>query len=126
MRPTVLVSPAVDDQPNTFDYPILSTVTLTCMVNFLPSSSVTYQWSTQECYTNINYNGGAPRCFSHGQTTQNVTDYVTAEDAGEFRCTVYIHGVSFNSVWSTLQISGWPILSLFGNFNCILYIQALQ
>ena len=59
---------------NAFDYPILSSVTLTCMVNPTPSSAVTYRWNTAGCYTNNQFTNNIPVCFPHGETTQSVTD----------------------------------------------------
>ena len=107
---TIVSSPAgtpVSGSTNTFDYPILSSVTLTCMVDPSPSSSVMYQWNTTGCYTNSNYNGGSPGCFPHGETTQSVSDDdVTAEDAGTITCTVTIDGSDYTSGPFTLRISG--------------------
>ena len=68
----------------------------------------TYQWNTAGCYSNPNFNGGNPRCFPHGRTTQSVTDDdVTAEDAGTISCTATINGnVTYTSESFTLRISG--------------------
>ena len=70
--------------------------------------AVTYQWNTAGCYTNPNFNGGNPRCFLQGHTTQNVTvNYLTAEDAGTISCTATINGSdSYTSESFTLRISG--------------------
>ena len=92
-------------------YPILSSVTLMCVLDPLPSSSlsidVSYQWNTSRCYTHPNFNDGGPRCFPHNQTTQIVTDdNVTAEDAGTITCTVTINGSDYTSGPFTLRISG--------------------
>ena len=107
---TIVSSPAgtpVNGSTNTFDYPILSNVTLTCMVNPTPSSSVTYQWNTDGCYTNAQFTGSNPQCFPHGQTTQNVTgSNLNAEDAGTITCTVLINSVAYTSGPFTLRISG--------------------
>ena len=106
---SIISSPAgipVSGSTNTFDYPILSNVTLTCMVEPLPSS-VIYHWNTTGCYTHPNRNNGNSSCFPYGQTTQNVTDDgVTAEDAGTIICTVTINGVNYTSEPFTLHISG--------------------
>ena len=97
----------VNGSTNTFDYPILSSVTLTCMVNPTPSSSVTYQWNTAGCYTNSRFTGSNPECFPHGQITQNVTgNDLLAEDAGTITCTVIVSGSRYISVPFTLRISG--------------------
>ena len=107
---TIVSNPAgtaVSGSINTFDYPILSSVTLTCMVDHSPSTTITYQWNTTECYTNINYNNGEPGCFPHNQTTQSVTGYsITAENAGTITCTVTISGVQYTSEPLSLRISG--------------------
>ena len=100
-------TPVSAGSPGMFDYPILSNITLMCMVNPSPSSSITYQWNTAGCYNNSNFNGGNPTCFPHGQTTQNVTGYnLTAEDAGTITCTVTINDTQYTSGPFTLRISG--------------------
>ena len=120
---TIVSSPAgtpVSGSTNTFDYPILSGVTLTCMVVPTPLSAATYQWNTGGCYTHPNHNNGNPTCFPDGQTTQNVTDNdVTAEDAGTITCTVTISGSSFTSEPFTLRISGEQIV--YCVIACIVY-----
>jgi len=101
---TIVSTPAgtpVSRQTNTFDYPILSSVTLTCMVTSTPRVT-NYRWNTTRCYT---YR--VPTCFPTGQTTQNVTDNsLTAEDAGTIICVAIIDGVAYNSDPLTLRISG--------------------
>ena len=97
----------VSGSTNTFDYPILSSVTLKCMVNPTPSSSVTYQWNTTGCYTNSKFTPSNPQCFPHGEATQNVTgNDLNAEDAGTISCTAQINGVLYTSGPLTLRISG--------------------
>ena len=110
---TIISSPAgtpVSGSTNTFDYPILSSVTLICDVTSDDGSLFTvtsYQWNTAGCYTHPNRNSGNPSCFPDGQTTQSVTDDdVTAEDAGTITCTVTIYGGLFTSGLFTLRISG--------------------
>ena len=110
---TIVSTPAgtsVSGSTDTFDYPILSSVTLICTVTSTGMAIPTvtnYQWNTAGCYTNINYNGGVPGCFPHDQITQNVSDNsVTAEDAGTITCTVTIDGVDYTSKSFTLRISG--------------------
>ena len=110
---TIINSPAgtpVIGSTNTFDYPILSSITLTCNVTTnvgLPFIVTSYQWDTTGCYANPNFNGGNPRCFPDSQTTQSVTDDdVTAEDAGTIACTVTISGNLHTSESITLRISG--------------------
>ena len=120
---TVVSSPAgtpVSESTNTFDYPILSSVTLTCMVNPTPSSSFTYQWNTAGCYTNSQFTGSNPDCFPHGQTTQNVTgNDLNAEDAGTITCTARISGTNYESESFTLRISGEQLV--YCVITCIVY-----
>ena len=100
----------VSGSTNTFDYPILSSVTLTCMVITSDGSTPTvtsYQWNTTRCYTNTAHNSGNPTCFPTGQTTQSVTgNDLTAEDAGTITCIATIGGVDYTSEPLTLRISG--------------------
>ena len=102
----------VSGSNNTFDYPILSSVTLTCMVTSSDGSTPTelvtnYQWDTTGCYTNTAHNSGNPTCFPTGQTTQSVTENdLTAEDAGTITCTITIGHFVYISEPFTLRISG--------------------
>ena len=110
---TIVSNPAgtpVSGSTNTFDYPILSNVTLTCMVTSSDGGSTVfvvtrYQWNTTRCFTNNAHN--TPTCFPTGQTTQSVTgNNLLAEDAGTITCTVTIGGVYYTSGPLTLRISG--------------------
>ena len=110
---TIVSNPAgtlVSGSTNTFDYPILSSVTLTCMVTSSDGSTITvtnYQWNTTGCYTHPDHNSGNPTCFPNNQTTQSVTgNDLTAEDAGTITCTVTISGIGYTSEPLTLRISG--------------------
>ena len=120
---TIISNPAgtpVNGSTNTFDYPILSSITLTCMVEPTPSSSVTYQWNTTGCYTHPSSNNGNPRCFPHNQTTQNVTgNDLNAEDAGTITCTVTISDSDYTSEPFTLRISGEQLV--YCAVACIVY-----
>ena len=106
---TIVSTPAgtpVSGSTNTFDYPILSSVTLTCMVDPPPSgtSTVAYSWDISGCYLT---NNGQRNCFLEDQTTQNVTgNNLLADDAGTITCTVTIDGASTTSSQFTLRISG--------------------
>ena len=119
----IVSSPAgtpVSGSTNTFDYPILSNVTLTCMVNPTPSSSVTYQWNTTGCYINTQFTGINPQCFPYGQTTQSVTgNNLNAKDAGTITCTVTISGSDYTSGQFTLRISGEQLV--YCVITCIVY-----
>ena len=111
---------AVSGSDNTFDYPILSSVTLTCMVNPTPSSTVTYKWDTTGCYTNSKFTFSNPECFPHGETTQNVTgNDLNAEDAGTITCTVTINSSDYTSEPFTLRISGEQVVDCV--IACIVY-----
>ena len=94
----------VSELINTFDYPLLSSVNLTCMVDPLPSGYVVYTWDTTGCYVN---NRGERHCFPNGQTTQSVSEHdVFAKDAGTITCTAITNNGSFTSEPFTLRISG--------------------
>jgi len=108
---TIFSTPAgtpVSGSTNTFDYPILSSVILTCMVDPIPSGTVIYSWETTGCYDNSNNMGsGDVRCFPRNQVSQNVSeDAVLARDAGTVRCTAVINSGSFTSEPFTVRISG--------------------
>jgi len=98
------VGTPVSGSTNTFDYPILSNVNLTCMVDPSPPAGVTYQWITS-CFTNSRH--WDQTCFPAGQTTQSVTGYyLLAEDAGFIVCTATIGGTNYPSDAFTLRVSG--------------------
>ena len=121
---TIVSTPAgtpVSGSASTFDYPILSSVTLTCMVSSNNGSEFTvtnYQWNTTGCYTNPAHNSGNPTCFPTGQTTQSVTgNDLTAEDAGTITCTAAIGGVDYASGPLTLRISGMQHINVTNEFT---------
>jgi len=108
---TIVSNPAgtpVSGSIYTFDYPILSSVTLTCMVTSsggLTFTVTNYQWNTTRCFTSNRHD--IPTCFPTGQTTQTVTgNNLLAEDAGTITCSVTIGGVNYTSGPLTLRISG--------------------
>jgi len=105
---TIVSNPAgvpVSGSNNTFDYPILSNVTLTCMVDPSPPADATYQWDTTGCFTNERHS--TPTCFPGDKTTQNITDTdLLAEDAGIIMCTATINNTGYDSRPFTLRISG--------------------
>ena len=110
---TISSSPSgipVEGSINTYDYPLLSSVVLTCNVVSNDRSSFTvtsYHWNTTGCYTHPSFNYGYPRCFPNGQRTQHVTGTdLTAEDAGTIICTATINGIVYTSGPFTLRISG--------------------
>ena len=108
---------------NTFDYPILSNVSLTCNVmvdsGSLPNG-ITYQWNNTGCYTNRQFTGSNPVCFPHGETSQNVTENnLNAEDAGAIICSALINNVRYTSDPFTLRISGEQLV--YCVITCIVY-----
>ena len=106
---TIVSTPAgtpVSGSTNTFDYPILSSVTLTCMVDPSPPAGATYRWITS-CYTNDRRMTDDQRCFPAGQTTQSVTDNnLIADDAGGIVCSVTIDDREYANDLFTLRVSG--------------------
>ena len=108
--PTVVIvsSPAgtsVRGSPNTFDYPILSSVNLMCTTVPTLDISVSYSWNASGCYSHNNYTGDT--CFPYNRTTYNVTGIeITAKDAGTITCTITIDGMGYTSGPFTLRISG--------------------
>ena len=110
---------------NTFDYPILSNVTLTCNVasNGGPlHDEIHYEWNTDACYTNSKFTPDNPKCFPHGQMIQSVTgNYLNAEDAGTITCTAVIFTgvVRLTSGQFTLHISGEQLV--YCVITCIVY-----
>jgi len=111
---TIVNNPAgtpVSGSTNTFDYPISSSVILTCMVDPSPPAGTTYQWNTGGCFTNNAHN--VPTCFPTGQTTQSVIgNNLLAEDTGTITCTTTIHGLEYTSRSLTLRISGIHVIYL--------------
>ena len=110
---------------NTFDYPILSNVTLTCNVasNSGPlPDEIRYEWNTDDCYTNSKFTPDNPQCFPHGQMIQSVTgNYLNAENAGTITCTAVIFTgvVRLTSGQFTLRISGEQLV--YCVITCIVY-----
>ena len=94
---------------NTFDYPILTSISLMCMATTSDGSPVTmtsYSWTATNCY---NHTGGVdnPCFYSGGRTGYNITENsLLAPDAGTVSCTATIGSVSFTSDSLTLRISG--------------------
>ena len=119
---TITSNPQVNGSNNTFYYPILSSVALTCNVTSNDGSLPTvtsYHWNTR-CYNNIPFSKYGAKCFPHGRTTQNVTgDDVNAEDAGTITCTVTISGCNYTSEPFTLRISGEQLVHIV--IACIVY-----
>ena len=99
----------VNGSINTFDYPVLTSVSLLCMATIEDGSSVTtasYSWTATNCYHRT---GGvqSPCFYSGGRTGYNITyNSLLAQDAGTVSCTVTFGSVSFTSDPLTLRISG--------------------
>ena len=99
----------VNGSNNTFDYPILTSVSLMCMVTIPGGSSInatSYRWTTTDCYNRTD--GVESPCFYSGGRTGNIIteDSLLAPDAGTVTCTATIAGVDFTSDPLTLRISG--------------------
>ena len=97
----------VDGQNNTFDYPILTSVTLMCIVTTAdgsPANVTSYRWNVINCY---NDTGVYPCFYSQNQTGQNITgNNLRARDTGTVSCTATINGTDYISDPLTLRISG--------------------
>ena len=98
----------VAGQINTFDYPILTNVTLMCIVASSNGSLVTaisYNWMATDCYSNTV--GGTKNCFySRSHARQNFTGYdLLAKDAGTVECEAIIDEEACYSQL-TLRVSG--------------------
>ena len=109
---TIVTYPAgipVDDEPNTYDYPILTSVTLMCMVTPVNGSLVnvtSYLWTAVDCYNN-SYGVDDPCFYDGGKTGQNITGIdILAQDAGTVICTATIDDTDYISDALTLRISG--------------------
>jgi len=90
---------------STYDYPILSSVKLTCMVDPSPPNGTTYRWNTTGCFISSKHN--ITSCFPNGQTTQSVVgDSLLAQDAGAINCIATIKSVNHTSKSVILRISG--------------------
>ena len=109
---TIVTDPAgvpVDGQDNTFDYPILTNVTLMCLATAAdgsPANVTSYYWNVISCYVD---SGDYPCFYSQGQTGQNITttgNNPLANDAGTVNCTATIDGTNYTSDPLTLRISG--------------------
>ena len=107
---TIVTDPVgvpVDDQNNTFDYPILTNVTLMCnaiTADGSPATVTSYRWNAINCY------GVEEPCF-YNQTGNNndqraLDANLRAQDAGTVNCTATINGTDYTSDPLTLRISG--------------------
>ena len=126
---TIVSSPAgtpVSGSFNTFEYPILSNVNLTCDVTSddgSPFAVTSYRWNTEGCHTNPYYNNGNPSCFPYGKTTQSVTENeVTIHDAGTINCTATIRGSDYTSESFTLELSGEHLWLAYIMYYSLLHI----
>ena len=122
---TIVTDPAgipVNGQNNTFDYPILTSVTLMCIVTAVdesPATVTSYHW---RCLAN-----NPCDFFSVGlssQTEQNIIhNNLRAQDASTIICTATIDGTDYTSDPLILRISGKLdiynfIILLSRNVNC--------
>ena len=111
---TIVTHPAgipVDGQNNTFDYPILTSVTLMCNATTAdgsPATVTSYCWNAINCY-NTSDGVDEPCFYSHignnnGLRAQDAD--LRAQDAGTVSCTATIDGTDYTSDPLTLRISG--------------------
>ena len=103
------VGTPINGQPNTFDYTLLSNVTLMCVATEAdgsPAMVTSYRWTAKNCYTHID--GVEDPCFyGSGHAGQNITgSHLLAQDAGTVTCTATICGIDYTSGPLTLRISG--------------------
>ena len=109
---TIVTDPAgvpVDGQNNTFDYPILTNVTLMCIATAadeLPATVTSYYWNATNCYNNSD--GVLNPCHRvNGLTRQNITgNNLRAQHTGIVSCTATINGTNYTSDPLTVRISG--------------------
>ena len=115
---TIVTNPEgtpVNGSNNTFDYPILTSVTPMCTVTTPDGSPVTatsYSWTATNCY---NHTGGVHSlCFYSGGRAGNIItgDSLLAPDAGTVTCNATVAGVDFTSDPLTLRISGKHLMHL--------------
>ena len=79
--------------PNTAPYTVGDTLMLTCMVDPMPKSTVTYQW---QCFD----------CFANGVTAQHITKVLTDMDNDMIDCSVTIDNMEyFNEMMFDLQVT---------------------
>ena len=112
---------AVDGQPNTFDFPILTNVTLMCVVKGTledissgTNTVFSYHWDAINCT-----NSTTDPCFySQDQTSQNITgSNLLAQDAGTVKCIATVNGSNYSSNPLTLRISG-ELCTYVGTYIC--------
>ena len=105
----------VNGSNNTFDYPILISVSLMCMATTACGSSVTascYSWTVTDSYNHTIYGVQNSGFYSGGCTGYNITgNSLLAPDAGTVTCTATIDGIDYTSDPLTLRISGEPLYS---------------
>ena len=96
---TIISSPVgtpVSGSPDTFIYPILSSVTLTCDTVPSATPSTMFTWNATGCTT----------CFPLNEVTQNANiSSLTLDDAGTFTCTADDGGDVATSNSFTLHVS---------------------
>ena len=103
----------VDGQPNTFDYPILTNVTLMCMATTTdgsPANVTSYYWIATKCYNStddIKFSIVDPCFYNGSHIGQNLTGTdLLAQDAGTVICIATIGDTNYTSDPLALRISG--------------------
>ena len=109
---TIVTNPEgtpVNGSNNTFDYPILTSVSLMCVATTPDGSPITatsYSWTATNCYNHTD--GVRSPCFYSGGRTGNIItgDSLLALDAGTVTCNATVAGFSYPSDPLTLRIAG--------------------
>ena len=65
-------------------YTVGDTLMLTCMVDPMPNSTVTYEWQCSDC-------------FANGMITQNITQILTDMDNDMIDCSATIDNMEYDS-----------------------------
>ena len=113
---TIVTDPAgipVHGQNNTFDYPMLTNVTLMCIVTAVdesPATVTSYNWNCSMQLTETVcdfYSTYLSSRAQQAQTQQNITvNNLQAKHAGTVRCTATIGGTNYTSDPLIFRISG--------------------
>ena len=127
---TIVTDPVgipVDNQSNTFDYPILTSVTLMCIVTAVDESSATvtsYNWNCVMHFANSTCNLFSTDLDQLPQTQNTSINNLQAKHASAMiYCTATIGGTNYTSDPLILRISGKLdiynfIILLSRNVNC--------
>ena len=110
---TIITDPLVDDANNTFEFPVGSNLTLTCMVTPSPPSDSEFSWS---CSTG---------CFVDMEIEQSVKiTELEITDSGELNCSVIIDDVEYTSESIELRVIG-KYTCIYNTNACVWAVQSL-